>query len=58
MSHVPENRWRAPEEPLPELLPPMRPLDPTPPEDHDEFVELRSRGLRAIRAQLEKRRKR
>lgn len=54
-SHAPESRWQPPEEPLPELLPPMRPLDPTPPEDFEEFVELRRRGLRA---QLEKRRKR
>jgi hypothetical protein len=32
-------------------------LDQTPPDDHDDFVELRSFGLRGIREDLERRRK-
>jgi hypothetical protein len=32
-------------------------LDPTPPPDHENFVELRSAGLRAVRENLARRRK-
>lgn len=31
--------------------------DPTPPPDHDGFVEARSNGLRAVRANLARRQK-
>ncbi len=33
------------------------PVDSTPPPDHDAFVEARSAGLRAVRANLARRKK-
>ena len=39
---------------------PLRPpdvLDPTPPEDHEGFLEVRELGLRAMRNHLARRRK-
>jgi hypothetical protein len=34
-----------------------RKLDPTPPPDHDDYVEARANGLRATRERREKRRR-
>jgi len=35
----------------------VKPLDPTPPPDHDDYLEARANGLRAIRERREKRRR-
>ena len=32
-------------------------LDPTPPPDHEDYVEVRANGLRAVRERREKRRR-
>jgi hypothetical protein len=43
---------------LVEVPPPPPDLDQTPPPDHEEFVAFRNVGLRAMREDLERRRKR
>ena len=48
---------RAAESPVPPAGYGGQDLDPTPPPDHDDFVEARAPGLAAIRSRLAARRK-
>jgi hypothetical protein len=52
-----KNRPASPADPPPRVSREGQKLDPTPPPDHQGFVEARSNGLRAMRENLARRKK-